>query len=275
MKSPPRIRIGDLVEAGEPCEFLKPEELESLLEGNISAGRLAEFEAHSERCRRCRPVLEEYRRFHDLLEGEGLSEEEERAYRRTRDRVWAAVESGAGDGAVIPLRRRATRRVLTWAVPVAAALALVALLVPWSGPGMIPGPLEEIPFLPPPDTRGTVPMTVWEQAGSAWRDGDLPAACEILENATRERPESGDLYFYLGYCRLSLGRPEQAVESLETADLLQDAFPSENTRWFLAVAYDRAGLRERCCETLRRIAAMEEKRGGRARELVTTHCPEP
>jgi tetratricopeptide (TPR) repeat protein len=266
MRSRPRFRLGDLAGLDRSCDFLSPEEVDALGKGELTRERLEEFNAHSADCPSCAELAADYDLFVELLEEERLAAGERRAFEESDTRVWNALVSD---------RRHADRRRRVWPVLAAAAAAtvlIVVLLLPWRVTPPLVDELDSIPLIPPPATRSHQPLDLWQRALAAWESNDLDGVCRILEEGISTDPEQADLFFYLGYFRLRLEHNTEAVEALEAADRLQAEFPSENTRWYLAIAYDRVGRRHDACVLLRSVASMGGKRAGPAGAIAGESC---
>jgi hypothetical protein len=237
--------------------------------GRLSEDRRQAFDMHCSACPTCSALVEEHRLFEKALAEDDLSPQERRAFEETKARVTRTLFPDKERLAGIGLLGRA----MAWVLPTAAVIVAAVLLLMWSGPEQLFGPLEPVPFLPPPMTRGPFSQETWEQAREAWDAGDIRGACGVLERAVPTAEAQADLYFYLGYCNLALGHVDKALNALEVADRSQAEFPSQTTKWFLAIAYDRAGRKAEACATLR---AVEKLGGGRAKQasgILEARCP--
>jgi hypothetical protein len=80
---------------------------------------------------------------------------------------------------------------------------------------------------------------------NAYRDGEYGAAVRALEAVQPRYPMSVEIPFYLGVSRLFLNQVPAAAQALESARGLNDESFNDDAAWYLAVAYERMGARER------------------------------
>lgn len=80
---------------------------------------------------------------------------------------------------------------------------------------------------------------------NAYRAGDYATTARELAAIQPKYPQSIEIPFYLGVSRLFLGDATGAVRALESARALNEPSFAADVEWYLAVAYDRAGLAER------------------------------
>jgi len=257
------FRLGDLLGSGGPCAFLRPEEIEALARGRLGHERRSEFDRHAKDCRACAGVLEELAQFESIIAGGGVPSEL---------RSFRATDSEARKRLGIAPRRDSRRIGFVLVPALAAALLILLFLVPMGeSPVLIPE-IEPLRFAPPPPTRGISLHEAWQEALDAWNADDFHRAAEVLEQGLRVEPERADLLFYLGYARLRLGENAAALEALSRTDALQQATPSEHTRWFLAAALERARRHREACESLRSVVEIGGLRAERAAAIVDRAC---
>ncbi len=94
-----------------------------------------------------------------------------------------------------------------------------------------------------------------ERAGSAYEKGDFVRAIEILMPIVRLEPENAEAHFWLGASWLQLNRPQEAIAPLRRAVQLSVGVEQERSRYYLALAYARAGYREEALRELETLIA--------------------
>jgi tetratricopeptide (TPR) repeat protein len=80
---------------------------------------------------------------------------------------------------------------------------------------------------------------------NAYRAGDYEKAAREFEALQPRYPKSVEIMFYLGISRLFLEDAPAAARALESARDLNDESFNGDAEWYLAVAYERAGDRDR------------------------------
>lgn len=80
---------------------------------------------------------------------------------------------------------------------------------------------------------------------NAYRAGDYENAAREFEALQPRYPKSVEITFYLGISRLFLDDTSAAVRALESARELNDESFNDDAAWYLAVAYERAGVPDR------------------------------
>jgi tetratricopeptide (TPR) repeat protein len=97
-----------------------------------------------------------------------------------------------------------------------------------------------------------------ERARSAYEKGDFVRAVELLLPIAQLDPENAEAHFWLGASWLKLNRPQDAIAPLRRAAQLSVGVERERSRYYLALAYARAGHRE---EALRELEALIAENG--------------
>jgi len=92
-----------------------------------------------------------------------------------------------------------------------------------------------------------------QRARSAYEKGDFVRAVELLMPIARLEPENAEAHFWLGASWLQLDRPQEAIAPLQRAVHLSIGVERERSRYYLALAYARAG---RSTEALRELDAL-------------------
>ncbi len=272
MTSGEHFRVGDFVPTEEACGRYSPEDLVARIEGRLDGEQAARIDEHCSDCLICREFLEENALFDRLVRADAASPAEARLLRK------ASFPTPAPR----PVRRSPRLR---WSAGVAVALAAAAVgLAVFTTlrppPARLPAPLEasiraeleSLPFLPPPDVRGSEPKDLWASAAAAWNSGNLGQALGFLEEVTAARPDDAGAWFYVGLCRLRLGQASAAVAPLRRATELEQPFPTGQTRWALAVALLRAGQLAESCDLLGSVEDGEGDAAERARRLRGSVC---
>jgi hypothetical protein len=283
MKTPERPRPADL-EPGEeeiferlhPASTLLPEggracpgadRLRAAAEGVLPEDAAREVAQHLAECAPCRMLSEDLAAW----EGPELSPHE-------RERLWRATKAKAG---MIPGQARSPRGPRAWALPAVAA-ALAAAIPAWiviqsmrPGPGDRPDgprtpsppvaapalPLEKLPPQAPPAAG-----IVWRSNGDSFdRDlqqalvpyvaGDLREAARRLGPLAARHPDAAAPGLYLGVAHLLLDEPAAALAALERVPREPKAFWTPHVEWYLAVASERSGDRERAGRLARALCA--------------------
>jgi TolA-binding protein len=79
----------------------------------------------------------------------------------------------------------------------------------------------------------------------AYRKDDYASAAERFVALTKKHPRSVEVYFYLGVSRLYTKDYSGAVTALETARKLADDTFSDDIAWYLMLAHQRTGEKEK------------------------------
>src|SRR5262249_27162583 len=80
---------------------------------------------------------------------------------------------------------------------------------------------------------------------NAYRTGDYASAARELEAIQPRYPKSVEIPFYVGVSRLFLNDVPAAMAALESARALSAESFNDDIAWYLAVASERTGERER------------------------------
>ncbi len=165
-------------------------------------------------------------------------------------------------------RRRAIRWAASILIAVSAALAaffwtrapekppdVPPIALPEKAPPSAPRSslsAEEIARLRGAETRETI-----DRARSAYEKGDFVRAVELLLPIARLEPENAEAHFWLGASWLQLNRPQEAIAPLRRALQLSLGVERERSRYYLALAYARAGYRAEALRELETLIAEE------------------
>ncbi|MCS6816114.1 MAG: hypothetical protein N0A16_08575 [Blastocatellia bacterium] len=162
------------------------------------------------------------------------------------------------------------RRAIQWAASILIAVSASTIAFFWfraseetsdvpniASPEKAPSPApksslspEEIARLRSAGTAETM-----ERARSAYEKGDFPHVVELLMPIARLEPENAEAHFYLGASWLQLNRPQEAIAPLRRAVQLSIGIEQERGRYYLALAYARAGYREEALRELEILIA--------------------
>jgi hypothetical protein len=267
------------------CGFLRPGELDALLERRLPEARRTAFARHlAEGCPSCALLeadLEVFRQIGDR----GPVARERREFETSRRPTLARLRQAA---ATTPMSSPGTARPRPsriWAVGLAAAALLVAalLLWPWLAPTGDPPRIalpdgrllavEAMPFSPPPVLRGAAATDdLWQRAGKAYEAGRFRRAALHFRDLETRKPTSGDASLYLGISLLMDG--ESAAARLALARAREKATAQELPRaailWYEALAALAAGERTAAERSLAAAASEEGRFGRRAASLLVT-----
>ncbi len=218
------------------------------------------FLNHLLQCDFCHAELYAMEPIMDLLRAKReLALASQKAASRTRRLLWH-----------IRLRTALQRRRIAWAASILIAAGAVLTLVLWLRP--FQGSSELTQVAPPEKTPSSVPKsslsaeeiarlrsaemkTPFESALSAYEKGDFVRAVELLMPIARLEPENPEAHFYLGASWLQLNRPQEAIAPLRRAVELSIGVERERSRYYLALAYARAGHRADALRELEAIIA--------------------
>lgn len=256
------------------CGFLKPGEIEALLERRLPEARRTDFARHLlEGCAPCTLLdadMELFRQAHE----DGPAARERREFEAVRRPTLAQLRQAAASTIVSPSIASRLRPSRVWGVGLAAAalLCAVLLLLPWlappGGPPRIPLPdgrrltVEAMPFSAPPVLRGEATAEdLWRRAGAAYEAGRFRLAARHLRALEVRQPASSDASLYLGISLLMDGEAEAARPVLARAREKASALglPRAAVAWYEALASLASGDHSAAERSL--AAATEE--GGR------------
>jgi TolA-binding protein len=208
-------------------------------------------------------------------------------------RIWDRVQaSTVPELSSVASPRRARRwKLPVWPWPVAIASAAVVLVVfgigslreRWQPVARIsqPGPpkttppstafrLEKAPVMLPASAvlvfrgadGGTPSDKELNDALASYKSDDYAQAAQRFERLARKYPRLAEAHFYLGVSQLFLNANEDAARALEMAHHLAKPPLVDESRWYLALAYERLGranearpLLESLCHGVGRKAA--------------------
>jgi hypothetical protein len=105
---------------------------------------------------------------------------------------------------------------------------------------------------------------------NAYRTGDYTGAARALEAIQSTYPRSVEIPFYLGISRLFLNDASGAVRALESARALNDPAFADDVAWYLAIAYERAGLGSQSRVVLERLCSGNSTYAARACAAIGT-----
>lgn len=214
-----------------------------------------------------------------------------------QERIWGRIRSGvAAEGIRV---QAAARRSAWWKFPFRAmpmALAAAALLVtvgvrlqrPQPPTAVVsqvrrpetvtPDPTGVLRLEKPPVMLPAAALLVWRGASDA---GNTPGrslraalvpyeadrygeAAEGLESLAKKYPALAEAHFYLGICRLFVGRNADAAASLKVAHNLAHAALADDAAWYLALAYHRNGRDGDARPLLEKLCSATGKNSGKA-----------
>jgi tetratricopeptide (TPR) repeat protein len=167
----------------------------------------------------------------------------------------------------------ALRRTVLWRwVSVAAGLVLCGALAVWQirKPALPPysssspvaaheaPPAERVPEaikLEKPPVKLTIALLTWRNSGhdrrellakiapalDAYRADRFAEAAGQFEALSSKYPDSLEVLFYLGVCRLFLGQFPSSSEALEGAARLAEGSFASDVSWYLGLSYQRSG----------------------------------
>ncbi len=285
------VPLGALRERGRHCPA--PDLVLAASAGVLPPELAAEVAGHVAECRLCRALSEDL-----IATAPGPTSEE-------MERIRAKIRAQAPAPA-----RQVPRRMFAWIwspVPAFAVLVVAAAgafwlyragtLGPPSPPPRVAPPVAAVAAVPPPPVlplekppvrlplstsliwRGGAPdaqqQRYLEDLGLAlapYRDGEFAEAGGRLESLAQKRP-TPEVLFYLGVCRVFIGRYDGAVQAL--AEARQAASPplAEEAAWYLAVAYERAGRVTEAAGELERLCRAGSARRAEACVALTQLKP--
>lgn len=269
--------------SGTP-ECPPPDLLRASKAGVLPGALEADVAGHVERCLACQALVEA---LDDPSVGDITTDERARILSRIRSGVQPAT----------PRRRGAWMwRPLPLLTAAAAAVVIVGMALLWQ----VSGPVVEGPQRTRPRGTGVPAVFRLEKAEirqpatdvlrwrgvegevrgelddltralDPYRRDDYAEAASRLADVTRQYPDSAAGHFYLGVSLLFLDRPADAVAALQSAERLVPPEPglASDVAWYLALAYQRAGQRERAAATLTRLCEGTSDRSARACEGLT------
>jgi len=218
------------------------------------------FLNHLLQCDFCHAELYAMEPIMELLRAEREAALASKAAARTRRLFWQ-----------IRLLMALQRRRIAWAASILIAAGAVLAVLLWLHPSERPP--ESAQVAPPPEkTQPSAPKsslsaeeiarlrsaemkTPFESALSAYEKGDFVRAVELLMPIARLEPENAEAHFYLGASWLQLNRPQEAIAPLRRAAELSIGVDRERSRYYLALAYARAGQRDDALRELEAIIA--------------------
>ncbi len=230
----------------------------------LPANLQAAISAHVESCAVCQALVQA---LDDLSVSQMTADEQ--------NRIASRVRAGRG-----PERSESRHRLARWTAAGALLAAGLVLLVQLRHPAppvddptrTIPALALRKPELSPAGSdlvwRGPDPGTA-DQLASAlepYRLDDYSGAVQTLQVFVSRHPASAAGHFYLGVSHLFAGSLAEAIARLEEADRLakNDAALSNDTSWYLALAYLRAGQPDRGVARLNAICSAGSARSANA-----------
>lgn len=109
-----------------------------------------------------------------------------------------------------------------------------------------------------------------------YRENDFVESARRLQRVALRYPDAPDAHFYLGTCRLFLGRPKEAVDPLRASQRLASDATFDAATWYLAVAYQQAGAVDLAVRELTKLCGRPGADGARAcagLEAMLLHVP--
>ena len=96
----------------------------------------------------------------------------------------------------------------------------------------------------------------FRDAMAAYVDQRYADASDLLEQAARAEPNAPDVNFYLGVCRLLLGRPADAITPLQSVLADETSLWAQSAHFYLAKAYIQTGDLTQAEEQLQAAAGL-------------------
>ena len=146
-----------------------------------------------------------------------------------------------------------------------------------AAPAPSPPPPAFLLALERPEVRISLPSLTWRGTGAespmladlkpaldAFRSGDYGTADREFSAQSTRYPAAIEIALYQGIARLFLNNLEGAVASLTEAQRLADSSFSNDVAWYLAIADERAGRRDKALSRLDAICPGIGRRDPRA-----------
>ncbi len=189
-------------------------------------------------------------------------------------------------------------RILWWPAAAAVALLLFAVFVTrrlqppqQSGPSVplaaetkpvMPAPIPPALRLEKPPLHVSLAALTWRNNKSkrasflndlspalkAYRANDYVQAARGLEALSRNYPDSVEVFYYLGVCRLFLSDFSAASEALERAARLADGSFTADVMWYISISYHRSGNLETARSHLQQLCGGSSGYAERACEAL-------
>lgn len=202
---------------------IDPDAVHRYVAGTLAGPELSEFELHLLGCDACAAAVRE-----------GAA-------------IRAALAAAPVDATRSPAVRRGVPRAIrprhaAWALPLAAAAALLIVVWPAADPVRRLGRIDAVPaFEPLPVRADPGEASRLADAGmSAYVAGDYREAASRLAAAAGHAPGPG-VHFFLGIARLRLDEPAAAADALRAALLPVGNAYAPEARFYLAKALLRSG----------------------------------
>jgi Tfp pilus assembly protein PilF len=109
---------------------------------------------------------------------------------------------------------------------------------------------------------------LFQQAMAAYVQGDYENAGAVLEDALRVEPDSMDVHFYLGICRIVNGHPAEAVVPLKKVLTGPTSSLTQSAHFYLAKAYVQMQKLDGAEDEMRAAAHMAGRLSSAAQALV-------
>jgi tetratricopeptide (TPR) repeat protein len=100
------------------------------------------------------------------------------------------------------------------------------------------------------------PRPFFRDAMDAYVDGRYASASDLLEQAASVEPNAPDVNFYLGVCRLLLGKPADSMAPLQSVLAGEKSLWGQSAHFYLAKAYIQTGDLAQAEEQLRAAAGL-------------------
>jgi tetratricopeptide (TPR) repeat protein len=112
-----------------------------------------------------------------------------------------------------------------------------------------------------------------ENALVPFKKDDYAGSAKKLEQLEKLYPQNSEVKFYDGICHLFLGDTAGAIRRLEAAKRLAKPAENQETSWYLAIAYQRAGQNDLALAELRGLCKANGPYAARACESMKTASP--
>ncbi len=110
---------------------------------------------------------------------------------------------------------------------------------------------------------------MFQNAMNAYIDARYNEAADFLENAVRLEPTAPDINFYLGVCKLLVGRPQESITPLTNAAAAGNSPFLQSSHYYLAKAYIQSIKLAEAETELRRAIAVPGRLTADAKALLT------
>jgi len=112
-----------------------------------------------------------------------------------------------------------------------------------------------------------------EAALVPYKKDDYAGSAKKLEKLEKRHPQNSEVKFYDGICHLLLGDTAGAIRQLEAAKRLAKPAENQETSWYLAIAYQRAGKNDLALAEVQALCKADGPYAARACESTKTVSP--